>query len=379
MLENNQRYYGLWCCHFYLTANESHTMLTLQSITSKSPQTTLLKFYTSIYSIFKPPSGKIYIKSVFPLIPSSCYSVVKSCPTLCDPMDCSTPGFPVLQYLLEFAQTRVHWVSSVQFSSAAQSCPTLCNPMNRSMPGFPVHYQLPKSTQTHVNLVDDAIQPSHPVIPFSSRPQSFPASGPFPMSQLFSSGGQSIGVSALTSVPPMNTQDWSPLGWIGWISLQSKGLSRVFSNTTLSQWYYLTISSSATLFSFCLQSFPESGSFPMSQFFTSGGQSTGASASVLPMYIQGWFPLGLTGLISLLSKGLSRVFSSTTIQKHQFSGAQPSLWSTFHIRTWLQVIALTIWTFVSKMMSLLFHMISRFVITFPFKEQASFNFPYTLW
>ena len=259
MLENNQRYYGLWCCHFYLTANESHTMLTLQSITSKSPQTTLLKFYTSIYSIFKPPSGKIYIKSVFPLIPSSCYSVVKSCPTLCDPMDCSTPGFPVLQYLLEFAQTHVHWVSSVQFSSAAQSCPTLCNPMNRSMPGFPVHYQLPKSTQTHVNLVDDAIQPSHPVIPFSSRPQSFPASGSFPMSQLFSSGGQSIGVSALTSVPPMNTQDWSPLGWIGWISLQSKGLSRVFSNTTLSQWYYLTISSSATLFSFCLQSFPASG------------------------------------------------------------------------------------------------------------------------
>ena len=81
----------------------------------------------------------------------------------------------------------------------------------------------------------------------------------------------------------------------------------------LSQWCYLTISSSAALFSFCLQSFPASGSFPMSRVFTSGGQNIGASASasVLPMNIQGWFPLGLTGLISLLSKGLSRVFSST--------------------------------------------------------------------
>ena len=73
---------------------------------------------------------------------------------------------------------------------------------------------------------------SSSVIPFSSCPQSFPASGSFPMSQLFARGGQSIGVSASTSVLPVNTQDWSPLGWTGWISLQSKGLSRVFSNTT---------------------------------------------------------------------------------------------------------------------------------------------------
>ena len=77
----------------------------------------------------------------------------------------------------------------------------------------------------------------------------------------------------------------------------------------------------------CLQSFPASGSFPMSQLFTSGGQNTGASASVLPMNIQGLFPLGLTGWISLQSKGLSRVFSNTTFQKHQFFGTQPSLWS----------------------------------------------------
>ena len=86
----------------------------------------------------------------------------------------------------------------------------------------------------------------------------------------------------------------------------------------LSWWCYLTISFSADPFSFCLLSFPASGSFPMSRLFTSGGQSIGISAAVLLMNIQGWFPLGLTGLISLLSKGLSRVFSSTTVWKHQF-------------------------------------------------------------
>ena len=103
-----------------------------------------------------------------------------------------------------------------------------------------------------------------------------------------------------------------------------------------SRWCHPAISSSVIPFS-CLQSFPASGSFPMSQFFASGGQSIGvsASASVLPMNIQGWFPLGLTGWISLLSKGLSRVFSSTTVQKHQFFGAQPSLRSNCHIHTWL--------------------------------------------
>ena len=85
----------------------------------------------------------------------------------------------------------------------------------------------------------------------------------------------------------------------------------------------------------CPQSFPASASFPMSQLFTSGGQSIGASASVLPMNIQGWFPLGSTDLISLQSKGLSRVFSSTTVGRHQFFSTQPSLWSDSHIHTWL--------------------------------------------
>ena len=90
-------------------------------------------------------------------------------------------------------------------------------------------------------------------------------------------------------------------------------------------------------FSSCLQSFPASGSFPMCQFFSSGGQSIepSASASVLPMSIQDWFPLGLIGLISMQSRGLSRVFSNTSVQKHRFFGAQPSLWSNSHIHTWL--------------------------------------------
>ena len=97
----------------------------------------------------------------------------------------------------------------------------------------------------------------------------------------------------------------------------------------------LTISSSASHFSFCHQTSPASESFPMSWLLASGSQSTRASASVLPMNIQGWFPLGLPGLISLLPKGLSRIFSTTTIWKHQFFGAQLSSWSNSHICTWL--------------------------------------------
>ena len=102
-------------------------------------------------------------------------------------------------------------------------------------------------------------------------------------------------------------------------------------------WCHPTISSSVGPFSSCLQSFPASGSFQMSQFFTSGGQSIGTSASVsvLPMNIQDWSPLGWTGWISLQSKGLSRVFSNTTVQKPQFFAAQPFLQSNSHIRTWL--------------------------------------------
>ena len=104
----------------------------------------------------------------------------------------------------------------------------------------------------------------------------------------------------------------------------------------LSQWCHPIISSSIVPFSSYLQSFPASNSFPVRQFFALGGQRIGvsASASVLPMNIQDWFPLGLTGLISLQSKGLSRVFSNTTAQKHQSFSAQLSLWSNSHIHTW---------------------------------------------
>ena len=121
---------------------------------------------------------------------------------------------------------------SVQFSSVTPSCPTLHNPMNCSTPRPPCPSPSPR---VHSNS-----RPSswwcHPaisssVVPFSSCPQSLPASESFPMSQLFAWGGQRSGVSASASVIPMNTQDWSLLEWTGWISLQSKGLSRVFSNT----------------------------------------------------------------------------------------------------------------------------------------------------
>ena len=149
----------------------------------------------------------------------------------------------IYQYLL--------WV---QFSSFTQLCLTL-RPMDCSMPGFPVHHQHLELAQTHVHWVGDAIQPPHPVIHFSSCLQSFPASGSLLMSQLFVSGGQSIRASS--------------------------------------------------------------------------------SASVLPMNIQSWSPLGLTGLISMLFKGLSSVFSNTTVQKYLFFGAQPSLQSNSHIHTWL--------------------------------------------
>ena len=113
---------------------------------------------------------------------------------------------------------------------------------------------------------------------------------------------------------------------------------RVWSNSSpLSQWCHPTISSSVTPFFSCPQSFPASGSFQISWIFTSGGQSIGvsASASVLSMNIQDCFPLGWTGLISIQSKELSRVFSTNTVQKHQFFGAQPPLWSNSHIQTWL--------------------------------------------
>ena len=121
----------------------------------------------------------------------------------------------------------------VQFSSVTQSCPTLCDPINHSTPGLPVHHQLLEFTQTPVPWIGDAIQPSHPLLSPSPPALNPSQHQSFPMSQLFTWGGQSIGVSVLASVLPMNTQDWSPLGWTGWIFLQPKELSRVFSSTTV--------------------------------------------------------------------------------------------------------------------------------------------------
>jgi len=166
--------------------------------------------HSAYLSTFHPHLWQLWIILLFP---HCCCSIPQSCLTLCHFMNCRMPGFPVLHYLLELVQTHVYWAS-------------------------------------------DAIQPSYHLLPtFFSCPQSFLASGSFPMSQLFTSSGQSIGASA--------------------------------------------------------------------------------PASILPKNIHGWFPLRLTDLISLQSKGLASVFSSTTIRKHQFFTAQPSLWSNFHIHTWL--------------------------------------------
>ena len=248
--------------------------------------------------------------------------------------------------------------------SVAQSCPTLCDPMDCSMPGFPVLHHL----QSLLRLISiESMMPSNQLVlscPLLLCLQSFSASGSFLKSWLFESGGQNIGVSVSSSVLPMNIQDWFPLGLTGLISLQSKGLSSIFSNITvqfsrsvmsdslrphepqharppctsptpwvysnpcpLRQWYHPAISSSVIPFSSCPQPFPASGSFQMSQLFTSDGQSTGVSASksVLPMNTQDWSPLGWTGWISLQSKGPLRDFSNTTVQKHQFFSAQLSL------------------------------------------------------
>ena len=199
--------------------------------------------------------------------------VSQLCPTLRDPMDCSPPGssihgifqawvlgwgaVPFSEWQLrdgysQYLQRASHGPgtsASVSFtwrhfilptgaiittySSVSQSCLTLWDPMDCSTPGFRVHHQLLELAQTHVHWVGDAIQPSHPLSPFSSHLQSFLASGSFQMSQFFASGSQSTGVSASASVLQMNIQDCFPLGWTGLISLQSKGLSRVFSNTTV--------------------------------------------------------------------------------------------------------------------------------------------------
>ena len=135
--------------------------------------------------------------------------------------------------MLHWTKIILMYLNNLRFSSVTQLCPTFYDPMNHSTPGLPVHHQLPESTQTHIHRVGDAS--SHLILchPLLLLPQILPASGSFPMSQLFTWGDQSIGISASTSVLAMNTQGWSSLEWTDWIFLQSKGLSRVFSNTTV--------------------------------------------------------------------------------------------------------------------------------------------------
>ena len=147
-----------------------------------------------------------------------------------------------------------HHFHSVQFSSVSQSCPTVRNPMDRSTPGLPIHCQLPEFIQTHLHWVSDAIQLCHPL--WSPSPPAFNLSQ-HQMSQLFASAGQIIGVSASTSVLPVNTQDWFPLGWTCWIFLQSKGLSRVFFNTRVQKHQFfsaqLSLSSNSHIHTWLLE------------------------------------------------------------------------------------------------------------------------------
>ena len=206
------------------------------------------------------------------------------------------------------------WVFSHQYSSVTQLCPTLCNPMDCSTgkPGFPVHHQFLELPQTHVHWVGDAIQPSHLLL--------FPSPPAFP-------GGSEVKASArnagdVGSIPGLGIspgeRNGNPLQYSCLENpMDGRAWQAIGHGTERFHFHFHFLSS-------CLQSFPASGSFPVSQFFTSGGQGIelSSSASVLPMNIQDWIPLGWTGWISLLSKGLSRVFSNTTVQKHQFFGAQ---------------------------------------------------------
>ena len=138
---------------------------------------------------------------------------------------------------MQMAKSHTKSISSVQFSHSVMSSSLWPHESQHTRPPCPTptprvySNSCPSSWWCHPAI-------SSSVAPFSSCPQSFPASGSFPMGQFFPSGGQSIGVSALASVLPVNTQDWSPLGWTGWISLQSKGLSRVFSNTTVQKYQF---------------------------------------------------------------------------------------------------------------------------------------------
>ena len=186
-------------------------------------------------------------------------------------------------------------------AKSIQSCPTLCNPMDSNWPGSSVHGILQARTLEWV------------AVSFSNAWK------------------WKVKVKLLSHVQLFATP---------WNAALEASLSITSSQTLLKLTSIELVMPSNHLilcrpFFSCLPSFPTSGFFPISQFFMSGGQNIGASASVFPININDWFPLRLNGLISFQSKGLSRVISSTIVQKHQFLGAQLSLWSNFHIHTWL--------------------------------------------
>ena len=159
-------------------------------------------------------------------------SIIHSCPKV-ETIQCPSTGEYVNNMWFVLTTEYYLAISSVQFSSIAQSCPTLCDPMNCSTPGLPVHHQLRRSLR--LTSIESVMPSGHLILcrPLLLLPPSPPASESFPMSQLFTWGGRSTGVSALASFLPKKSQGWSPSEWTGWISLQSKALSRVFSNTTV--------------------------------------------------------------------------------------------------------------------------------------------------
>ena len=215
-----------------------------------------------------------------------CCSVAKSCLTLCYPMDCSMPGSPVLHYLSEFAQTHVHWIHGYH--------PTI----------------------------------SSSVAPFSSCPQSFPASRSFPVSQLFPTGGQCIRVSA--SILPISIQGWFPLeGFPGGSDGKTSACNLGDPGLILQSGRHPSSSpgeeNGNPLQYSCLENSMDGGPWEATVHGVTKSQTW---LSNFTFFL--FFPLRLTGLISFLSKGLSRVFSSTTVQKHQFFSTQSSLWSDSH-------------------------------------------------
>ena len=233
-------------------------------------------------------------------------------------------------YLERYESSLWFWKQSkyLVLTSVAKSCPTLCDPEDCSTPGFPVHHQLLKLTQTHIHWVSDTVQPFHPL----------PSPSPLTFSLYVSLDLKWVSLDSLCLLIQFSCVQLFVTHGLQHARLPcpSPTPSACSNSCSSSQWCHQAISSSVVPFSSCLQSFPASGSSPMSQVFASGGQSIGvsASASILPMNTQDWFPLGWAGWISLLSKGLSKVFSNTTVQKHQFFAAQLSVWSNSHICTW---------------------------------------------